>query len=111
MFDAKYKPVYLTKEVCDRINQFWEWFGLQHTELEKLIKEQNKKALNSLERALCEVFKDYKKTIPFALGYSDNKFKLFIYFGHNSYLLTVGDELYNMMPKYLKKDWIVFIEK
>ena len=111
MFDAKYKSIYLTQDVFERIREFWEWFQLQHKEIEKLISEKNKIVLSYFERELGKVFKDYKRVVPFALGYSNNKYKLYVYFGHNSYLLTVGDELYNQMPKYLKSDWLLFIEK
>ena len=111
MFDAKYKPIYLTQDVFERIDQFWEWLQLNQKEIKILINEQNKIILNTFEKELGKVFKDYKKNIPFALGYRDNKYILYIYFGHNSYILTVGDEMYNRMPKNLKKDWILYVEK
>ena len=111
MFDAKYKQAYLTQDVFERIDHFWEWFQLQHLEIEKLIREQNKIILNTFEKELGKVFNEYRKIVPFALGISDNKYKMYIYFGHNSYILTVGDELYNRMPKNLKQNWVLYIEK
>ncbi len=111
MFDAKYKVEFITNDVIEKIKCFWEWFEFNKTDIEKSIKNNDQTILNRIHPELKKVFSGYKKDIPFALGYKDNKFLLYVYFKHNSYLLTIGDTLMNDMPKYLKDDWKIYVLK
>ena len=110
MFAAKYKASYITEDLYKRIDEFWEWFLLERKHLEKLINEKNKQVFLILEKELLKVFRE-RKSIPLALGYKGDLYHFFIYYGHNSYLLTLGDELYGRMPKSLKGQWLLMIEK
>ena len=110
MFNAKYKASYVNEDLYKRIDEFWEWFLFERKNLEKMIDEKNRQVFPILERELLKVFRE-RKSMPLALGYKEEVYHFFIYYGHNSYLMTLGDELYGRMPKSLKGKWMLMIEK
>ena len=110
MFRAKYKECYVTEDLLKRIDQFWEWFQLQHQELEKMIDAKNRQVFLILEKELLKIFRE-KKSVPLALGYKEDVYHFFIYYGMSSYIMTIGDELFGRMPRNLKDKWLLMIER
>ena len=111
MFDAKYKESLLDSTVYKRIEDFWEWFELNKYEIEKCIQAKRKDIVNTIEGRLKMVYIDAKRGVPFAVGYKDEMYVMYLYYGRNSYLLTIGDAVMMNMPKHLKNTWRCVVAK
>lgn len=111
MFDAKYKSCYVNDTVYSKIDDFWKWFELNQFEIEGAIKSQRKEVVNMIENELRRVYVDAKKGVPFALGFKDEMYCFYLYYGRNSYLLTIGDTMMSCMPKHLRETWKCIVTK
>jgi hypothetical protein len=105
MFDAKYKSSYVNDTVYDKIDNFWKWFDLNKYEIESAIEAQRREIVQTIEDQLRIVYIDAKRGVPFAVGKKDDMYCIYLYYGRDSYLLTIGDTVMNCMPKNLKNSW------
>ena len=111
MFDAKYKSSFINDTVYTRKDNFWKWFELNRWDIESAIYEQRKEIVGLIEGKLKEVYVDAKRGVPFAIGKKEEMFCIYLYYGRNSYLLTIGDAVMNCMPKHLKNSWKCIVAK
>lgn len=110
-FEAKYKREYLNDQVFIDIKLFWEWFEYNKTEIEGLILKGDKRVLQLFENEFKKIFKLYSKQIPLSIGFNEKEYTLYIHYGRNSYLLTIGDSVMEEMPRHLKNNWTFLVVK
>ena len=113
MFDAKYVRGYITKDVTERIDEFWQWFSYyQYQVLEAMNKTpKDTSVVYVIDEELRSIFNEYKKPLCFEFGMEDGKCHFYFHFGRSSYLLTVASELFDTMPRELKTNWAFHLEK
>lgn len=109
MFDAKYKSLYVNQDLYKRVDDFWKWFEFKKSDIEKAISDQNKNILSEIDLELRKVYGG--KSVYFAIGYSNEKYVLYLYYKRSSYLLTIGDTLMVNMPQFLKASWRCSLSK
>lgn len=105
MFEAKYKSSYVNDTVYSKIDDFWKWFEFNQFDIESAIKAKRKEIVDVIENELRKVYVDAKRGVPFALAFKDEMYCFYLYYGRNSYLLTIGDTLMSSMPKNMKNTW------
>ena len=82
MFEAKYESIYIEEKLVKEIDKFWEYFILEE------------------ENIISALFKKENDSLYFNFFY-----------GRNSYLMTVVNELLFGSKKKLKNNWIFELKK
>ena len=111
MFDAKYEQLYIDERTVKEINAFWEYFVQDETQIINALYSKNKEYLSSFENRLEKVFFRYEKKLRFSFEKRENIFYFTIFYGRNSYLLTVGNELFSYKQNKLKNEWAFELKK
>lgn len=100
-FKAVYTKGYIDKEFLSREENFIDYFLMQKKEIEEKIKNRDKSFMKDFDVRLKQVFKNYQKPLMYRFYQKGEFFYFEHYFGRNSYLLTLGDELCKEINKKL----------
>lgn len=105
MFEAKYESLYIKEDVLKSIESFWNDFVLEENNLVKALKEKNLNYMNVFDRKLKQVFSLTKKGIRYTFEKKEDTIYFTIYYGRDSYIMTISDELFAAQPKKLQNKW------
>ena len=111
MFDAKYEPLFVEEKLIKEINDFWEYFVLYESQIIDALYHYKKDVMKDFEVRLNKVFFRAKKSLRYQFQKIDGVINFTLFYGHNSYLLTVGSTFLEYKPKKLQNQWKFNVEK
>lgn len=111
MFDAKYERIFIELKTIDLIKEFWIDFVDEEDNLIRSLYNKDKDYLHNFEKKLERVFFRNKKKLRYVFEKKDGVINFVLYYGHSSYLLTVGNELFSNPSKKLKNNWSFILKK
>ena len=111
MFEAKYESIYIEEKLVKEIDKFWEYFILEEENIISALYNKNKNYLMNFEKRLENVFYRYNKKLRYIFKKENDSFYFIFFYGRNSYLMTVGNELLFGSKKKLKNNWIFKMKK
>ena len=111
MFDAKYEPLFVEERTVRAINDFWEFFVINEKRIIDALYHYKKEVMNEFELMFNKIFFRAKKKLRFQFQKIDDAIHFTFFYGHSSYLLTVGSTLCEYKPKKLLNKWIFNVEK
>lgn len=111
MFEAKYESIYIEEKLVKEIDKFWEYFILEEENIISALYNKNKNYLMNFEKRLENVFYRYNKKLRYIFKKENDSFYFIFFYGRNSYLMTVGNELLFGSKKKLKNNWVFELKK
>ncbi len=95
IFDAKYTPLFIDEGFEKRAIEFWNYFLDNHKEIESQIDKRKNQFIKEIERELTKVLIKHQDKVRFCFFKQNGKYIFHVYFGYNSYLLTIYDALFS----------------
>ena len=111
MFEAKYEPLFVEERTLKEIAGFWEYFQAEEDRIIAAIRTHDRDYMRAFEARLDRIFFRKKKPLRFCIEKKDEVIHFVLFYGHSSYLLTVGDTMAENMPGKLAQRWSVDLQK
>lgn len=110
MFEAKYESLFIEERTINEIKSFWENFIIEEDNLIRCLYSKDRNYLSCFEKKLERVFFRNSKKLRYVFEKKNGVISFTLFYGHSSYLLTVGNELITY-PVKLKNEWSFNLKK
>lgn len=110
-FQAKFDRIYIEEQTIKNIQNFWIFFAENESNLKEALIKKDKNFFSLFEKELMKVFFRSKTPIPFCFTGNKEEVEMIIHYGRSSYILTVGNELFEMQPNKFLQNWRFSLQK